>query len=84
MQVSLTTQGVQGFCGLRVFSCVGSKIVALETRVAYSGAQAGELSSDREKTPRGRAMAHACMHGMISNLSLHSCILTGKTRLLAT
>ena len=25
----------KGFCGLRVFSCVGSKIVALETRVAY-------------------------------------------------
>ena len=32
----------KGFCGLRVFSCVGSKIVALETRVAYSPPQAGE------------------------------------------
>ena len=50
----------------------------------FSGAQAGELSSDREKTPRDRAMAHACMHGMILNLSVHSCILTGNTRLLAT
>ena len=49
----------------------------------FSGAQAGELSSVREKTPRGRAMAHACMHGMISNLSVHSYIFTGKTRVVA-
>ena len=40
----------------------------------FVGAQDGELSSDREETPRGRAMAHACMHGMrmISNFEIRN------------
>ena len=36
------------------------------------------LQMDREETPRGRAMAHACMHGMISDSGVHSCSFTRK------